>query len=168
MTGFRLAADKQKAASNNAIFVSIVLFAACGNSTPASNEAATTDAAPAAAQSEEAAPQPETLSDKTLTVVLQNEPTALTGLLGSGTESGLIIMDTMVNTLYRYEGETRQAVPALASGYETIDELHYRFTLRDDACYSDGTPVKARMSSTASPSTLSPASPMPVTLTWKA
>ena len=134
-----------------------MLFAACGNSTPASNETATTDAAPAAAQSEEAAPQPETLSDKTLT-----------GLLGSGTESGLIIMDTMVNTLYRYEGETRQAVPALASGYETIDELHYRFTLRDDACYSDGTPVKARMSSTASPSTLSPASPMPVTLTWKA
>ena len=121
-----------------------MLFAACGNSTPASNEAATTDAAPAAAQSEEAAPQPETLSDKTLTVVLQNEPTALTGLLGSGTESGLIIMDTMVNTLYRYEGETRQAVPALASGYETIDELHYRFTLRDDACYSDGTPVKAQ------------------------
>lgn len=110
-----------------------MLFAACGNSTPASNEAATTDAAPAAAQSEEAAPQPETLSDKTLT-----------GLLGSGTESGLIIMDTMVNTLYRYEGETRQAVPALASGYETIDELHYRFTLRDDACYSDGTPVKAQ------------------------
>ena len=77
-------------------------------------------------------PQPETLSDKTLTVVLQTEPTAL------------------------------------ASGYETIDELHYRFTLRDDVCYSDGTPVKARMSSTASPSTLSPASPMPVTLTWKA
>lgn len=85
-----------------------MLFAACGNSTPASNEAATTDAAPAAAQSEEAAPQPETLSDKTLTVVLQTEPTAL------------------------------------ASGYETIDELHYRFTLRDDVCYSDGTPVKAQ------------------------
>lgn len=85
-----------------------MLFAACGNSTPASNEAATTDAASAAAQSEEAAHQPETLSDKTLTVVLQTEPTAL------------------------------------ASGYETIDELHYRFTLRDDACYSDGTPVKAQ------------------------
>lgn len=119
-------------------------FAACGNSAPASTEAATTNAVPAAAQSEEAAPQPETLSDKTLTVVLQSEPTALTGLMGGGTEAGLIIMDTIANTLYRYEGETRQAVPALASGYETIDELHYRFTLRDDACYSDGTPVKAQ------------------------
>lgn len=118
-------------------------LAACG-SAPAASGAVKSDATSAVASSQEAASKPEPLSDKTLTVVLQTEPTALTGLLGGGTEAGLIIMDTMVNTLYRYDGESRQAVPALASSYETIDELHYRFTLRDDACYSDGTPVKAQ------------------------
>ena len=121
----------------------VVSMTACGNK---SASASAQEATPAetSAQIAETAPKPTELSDKTLTVALQAEPTGLTGLLGAGTEAGLIVMDTLTNTLYRYDGETRQAVPALASSYETIDETHYRFTLREDACYSDGTPVKAQ------------------------
>lgn len=117
----------------------VVSMAACGNnsaSAPAQNETSS--------QTAETSPKPTGLSKKTLVVALQAEPTSLTGLMGGGTEAGLIVMDTLTNTLYRYDGENRQAVPALASGYETIDETHYRFTLREDACYSDGTPVKAQ------------------------
>lgn len=81
-------------------------------------------------------------SDETLTVVLMAEPTTITGLNGVTTESSLIISECIGGTLLEYDDG--EVTPSLASGYEAIDDTHYRFTIRDEACYSDGTPVTAQ------------------------
>ena len=81
-------------------------------------------------------------TDETLTVALMAEPTSITGLAVNTTEASLVISECIGGTLLEYDnGNT---VPSLASGYEKIDDTHYRFTLRDGVCYSDGTPVTAQ------------------------
>lgn len=117
-----------------------VALTACGGGSDASS--VSSSAAAGGASSVSAVPNT-ALSEETLTVALNAEPAALTGLAGTSTEAGMIVMNTLGSSLYRYDGETRDAKPALATGYEMIDETHYRFTLRDGICYSDGSPVTA-------------------------
>ena len=52
-------------------------------------------------------------------------------------------MTAIVNGASRCDYENGKTLPSLAKDCETIDETHYRITLRDDAKYADGTPVKA-------------------------
>lgn len=102
-----------------------------------------------APQTTEAATVPQTeggdteKSSETLTVVVQAEPTAMSTLNGVSTEAQLVIMDAMGSTLLDYDPVSNGTRPGIASGYEKIDDTHYRFTLREDACYADGTPVTA-------------------------
>ena len=80
-------------------------------------------------------------SDEMLTVVVQTEPTVITGLNGQTTEAGLIIAECFGGTLYEYRNG--EITPSIATSYDTIDETHYRFHLREDACFADKTPVTA-------------------------
>lgn len=80
-------------------------------------------------------------SDETLTFVLESEPTNLTCL--NNATSGITFPEALGGSLLRYNDETKTADPSLASSYDKIDDTHYRFHLREDAVYSDGTPVTA-------------------------
>lgn len=117
------------------------ILAACNNNSSNSSESSspsqgTPDVLPSADTSNES------MSDETLIVALMAEPTTITGLNSSATEASLVIAECIGGTLLEYDnGNTK---PSLATGYETIDETHYRFTLRDGVCYSDGTPVTAQ------------------------
>lgn len=82
------------------------------------------------------------LTDETLVIALNAEPTALTALNGTSTEASLIIAESTGGSLYEYrDGELS---PSLASGYDVVDETHYRFHLREGIHYADGTPVTAQ------------------------
>lgn len=80
-------------------------------------------------------------SDETFTFILEGEPTSLTAL--SSSTGALVISEAIGGSLLRYNDETKTAEPEIASSYDTIDDTHYRFHLREDAVYADGTPVTA-------------------------
>lgn len=112
-----------------------VMLTGCGGgkqeSASASNEST---AAP-----EVVAPSGKT--DETLIVAIAAEPSSACPLAdANGGLSGDSSGTTAMGTLLKMNGETRAVEPNLAS-YEMVDDTHYRFTLRDGACFSDGTPI---------------------------
>lgn len=82
-----------------------------------------------------------TESDETLVMILETEPKTLTNLNNASTLQ--VFPEAIGDSLLRYNDETKTADPCLAESYEMIDDTHYRFHLREDAVYSDGTPVTA-------------------------
>lgn len=97
-------------------------------------------AAPAAAAPTQAA-APTAKSDETLIVAVSSEPSSVSPLAdATGGITGDCGGTTAMGTLLKMNAETRAVEPNLAS-YEAVDDTHYRFTLADGACFSDGTPV---------------------------
>ena len=82
-------------------------------------------------------------SEETLRVALMAEPNSLFPLASSTSESGLVIQNAVGGRLLEFDASTAEVSPGLAESYELIDETHVRFRLRENACYSDGTPVTA-------------------------
>ena len=82
-------------------------------------------------------------SEETVTVMLAAEPTTLVGLTGIQDQEACVVQYATGSRLYDFDYENGKTLPSLAKDCETIDETHYRITLRDDAKYADGTPVKA-------------------------
>ena len=82
-------------------------------------------------------------SDETVTVMLAAEPTALTGLTGITDQEACVIEYATSAHLFDFDTASGTAVPSLATGYEAVDETHYRVSLRADAHYSDGSPITA-------------------------
>lgn len=80
-------------------------------------------------------------SDETLVVVIETEPKTLTNLNNASTLQ--VFPEAIGDSLLRYNDDTKTAEPCLAESYEMIDETHYRFHLREDAAFADGTPVTA-------------------------
>jgi oligopeptide transport system substrate-binding protein len=79
----------------------------------------------------------------TLTTIIGSEP-VLDPQLATGSGFSEILM--VFEPLLRLDPKTLQPVPAAARALPEIsaDGLTYRFTIRDDAKYSDGAPVRAR------------------------
>lgn len=112
-----------------------VMMTGCGGKQESAPEAV----APQAAAPEAAAPTGK--SDETLVVAIATEPSSVSPLANangglSGDASGV----TAMGTLLKMNPETRLVESNMAS-YEMLDDTHYRFTLVDGACFSDGTPV---------------------------
>lgn len=128
--------------------LTVSAFTGCGSSTPASKNESSTAPKDQASDSSEGADKDTTAdpvsvskSDETLTVILEVEPKALTNLNNQSTIQ--VFAEAISSSLLRYNDATKTAEPALAESYERIDDTHYRFHLRKDAVYADGTPVKA-------------------------
>lgn len=120
-------------------------FAACGQSGSSGSAASGVPASSSASDSGSAAAVDTTeKSDETLNVALAGEPTTLFSLGGSSLENQLIIQNVMDGRLLEFDAETGEVYPSLADDYELVDDTHARFHLREDACYSDGTPVVAQ------------------------
>ena len=137
-----------------AMLLALVLalsMAACSNTSkpagndtpaPAQNDQPANPDAPAVTEAPEAAPNTEK-SEDTLTVMLAAEPTTLTGLTGIQDQEACVVEYATGARLYDFDFANGETVPSLAKECETIDETHYRITLRDDAHYEDGTPITA-------------------------
>lgn len=130
------------------------LFSACGSTAdnqPAEVEEAETE--PAAveeapeeaeeAQPEESAAEPvEGISDETLVVATDGEPTALVSVQAVSAINATVT-NCMYDTLFRWNSEEGVVEPCLATGYEWIDSTHLRVTLREDVYFSNGEPFTA-------------------------
>ena len=105
-------------------------FAACSN-VPASSEEVSNDTPSSSA---------ETLKD-TLVVAISADPPTLDPCQSSHSAS-VNNLQPVYETLYRYndDGELQ---PLLATGYERIDDLNWRFTLRDDVYFHNGEKMTA-------------------------
>ncbi len=106
-------------------------FAACGSSTPASSgpSGASGDSTPAGETKD------------TLIVAMGGDPPTLDPHQSSNSTS-VNNLQPVYETLYRY-GENGELQPLLATGYERIDDLNWRFTLRDDVYFHNGEKMTA-------------------------
>lgn len=128
--------------------IMLISLAACGGGTGSSTATSAGQSGTPAIPSDmtavtEATSANTTKSDDTVTVMLGAEPTALTGLTGINDQKSCVVMYALSARLFDFNYADGTAVPSLASGYEVIDDTHYRITLREDAQYSDGTPITA-------------------------
>lgn len=112
-----------------------VMMTGCGGEKQESVPVASAEAATPEAKA------PTGKSDETLIVAIASEPSAVSPLASAnGGLSSDSSGTTAMGTLLKMNSETRAVEPAMAS-YEMVDDTHYRFTLVDNACFSDGTAV---------------------------
>lgn len=84
------------------------------------------------------------VTDETLTIALQAEPSTLWGAgVGKLENEDCYINSALFDTLVILDQEAWEVKPNLATSWEWIDETHCRFTLRDDVVMTDGTPLVA-------------------------
>ena len=124
-----------------ASFMAVATLTACGSSA-GETSASSAEMTDSAASSDAVQTTALTESDETLTVILEVEPKALTNLNSQPTRQ--VFAEAIGSSLLRYNDETKTTDPCLAESYEKIDDTHYRFHLREDAVYSDGTPVTSQ------------------------
>lgn len=78
-------------------------------------------------------------SDETLVVALAEEPASLMPVSHAGKYAGCVT-DCTNEMLFKWDLETGEVVPNIAS-YEWVDDTHFRITIEDGVCFSDGTPL---------------------------
>lgn len=128
------------------------MLTACGGGKTTGSETGGTQ--PAAAQTNGAVSQTEAetigiakaeantrKTDETLTVMLNAEPNGI--FSGDNNEGGLIILNAVADSILEFDSVEKTWRPGICEGYEKVDDTHYTFKVRDDAVYSDGTPVTA-------------------------
>ena len=82
-------------------------------------------------------------TDETITVMLSAEPTAIVALTGITDQEACVIEYANSARLWEFNPRDASIEMSLAEKYESIDETHYRITLKEGIHYSDGTPVTA-------------------------
>ena len=82
-------------------------------------------------------------SDETLTVMLASEPQGLTSLNGIQDQAMCVVSNATGAHLWRMNTDTYEIEPELVDECETIDETHYRISIKPEAVFSDGTKVTA-------------------------
>ncbi len=118
-------------------FVMVMSLAACGKAESSESAAEAPKATIPTNPVVEGTNSTET--DETLVVLMEAATTSITCLSNA---TGGMIGNTGFGYLLSYDAENCCAVPDNAT-YEEIDATHYRFTIRDEAKFFDGTPVTA-------------------------
>ena len=84
------------------------------------------------------------VTDETLTIALQSEPSTLWGAgTGKLENEDVYIASALYDTLVVLDQEAWEVKPSLATSWEWLDGTHCKFTLRDDVTMTDGTPLVA-------------------------
>jgi peptide/nickel transport system substrate-binding protein len=78
-----------------------------------------------------------------VTIVLAAEPGSLDPCEATSNDVGPVTLHNVVETLTRRDKETGELLPHLATAWEQVDELTWRFELRDGVVFHDGTPFNA-------------------------
>ncbi len=81
-------------------------------------------------------------SEEQLTVIIEVSPTVLTNLNYASVLQ--VFPEAITSSLFQYNHDEMSVAFCLAESYDAIDDTHYRFKLREDAVYADGTPVTAK------------------------
>lgn len=119
----------------------LIMLAACGSSGNNASPAPSAGNAPADTIGAPVEEVKNTVkSDETLTVMLNGEPNLL---LGEGNEAAIIVMESIGGGILEFDSANNSWRPGICTGFETVDETHYSFELRDGVTFSDGTPITA-------------------------
>lgn len=104
------------------------ILAGCGSS---GTTAPTTSTTPTEATGAPAAPKTE------ITIAIQGEPTTLDTQYPDDGNMRTITW-SIFEPLYKLDGVTLEPVPCLATDYEIVDDLTWKFTIRDGVTFHDG------------------------------
>lgn len=84
------------------------------------------------------------VTDETLKVAFASEPSCLWGApVGQVENEAQYVINAVADSLVKVDKETGEILPNLATSWEWVDDMHLKFTLRDDVTMSDGTPLVA-------------------------
>lgn len=78
-----------------------------------------------------------------ITIVLPEQVTSLEACDSSNSDVGRVISQNVTESLTRLDPETGVPLPVLATGWEQIDELTWRFDLREGVTFHDGAAFNA-------------------------
>lgn len=76
-------------------------------------------------------------------IVLETQPDQLDPCQASKSQVGKVIKQNVVETLTEIDPESGQVNPRLATEWSQVDDLTWRFKLRDGVTFHDGTPFNA-------------------------
>ena len=138
---------KKIAALLMALMMSISMIAGCGaeeEEAPAEEEQQTETTLPEAEKEEEhTAEEPEKAAHAdSLVLAMASEPTTLNPYDHAAVTSSYMNQLTY-NKLFRLDVDTLEPVPDLCESYENIDELTWRFKLKEGVKFHDGTELTA-------------------------
>lgn len=86
---------------------------------------------------------PAAAQDKSVTIVLNEELDIVEPCMSSRSNVGRVILHNISETLTELGANGEGLMPRLATGWEPVDEDTWRFTLRPDVSFSDGTALDA-------------------------
>jgi peptide/nickel transport system substrate-binding protein len=81
--------------------------------------------------------------DKTVTVVLSEEPEGLDGCNSNRSTVGRVVKQNIVETLTEIDPKDGSITPRLATSWEKVDDKTWRFKLRQGVKFHDGAPFNA-------------------------
>jgi len=81
--------------------------------------------------------------DGTVTIVLSDEPSTLDPCQAQSNAVGRVNLGNIVETLTRRDSATGELQPSLATSWTRVDDLTWRFQLREGVKFHDGTPFNA-------------------------
>ncbi len=81
--------------------------------------------------------------ERTVTVVLPDEPATLDGCQSANNAVGRVVLGNIVEAFTVRDTETGELKPQLATSWSRIDDLTWRFELRDGVTFHDGSPLNA-------------------------
>ena len=88
-------------------------------------------------------------AQKTVTVVLSEEPEGLDGCNSNRSTVGRVAKQNIVESLTEIDPKDGSITPRLAESWEKIDEKTWRFKLRRDVKFHDGAPLNATTAAAA-------------------
>jgi peptide/nickel transport system substrate-binding protein len=81
--------------------------------------------------------------DQTVKIVLAAEPASLEACQAMSNAVGRVNLHNVVESLIQRDKDTGELVPHLATSWKQLDELTWRFDLRQGVVFHDGTPFNA-------------------------
>ncbi len=88
-------------------------------------------------------PQAAGAQDGTVTVVLPDEPATLEACQSADNSVGRVALGNLVEAFTVRDTETGELKPQLATSWSRIDDLTWRFKLREGVTFHDGSPLNA-------------------------
>lgn len=82
-------------------------------------------------------------ADTDVTIVLETQPDQLDPCQASKSQVGKVTKQNIVETLTELDLESGELKPRLATEWSQVDDLTWRFKLRDDVTFHDGSPFDA-------------------------
>lgn len=86
---------------------------------------------------------PASAQDKTVTVVMSEEPEGLDGCNSNRSTVGRVAKQNIVETLTEIDPKDGQITPRLATSWEKVNDTTWRFKLREGVKFHDGAPFNA-------------------------